>query len=110
MINYTFGLVITIINAFVLIVLIPSYIQHKNCLKIEHQKESFYIFHNFLFYVTGVLLLANSFAFITALYGYFVIGLESPDFILFGRLADRYSMFLAYIGLRIMGGRLFKVE
>jgi len=65
------------------------------------------MFHVWMFYITGFLLAANTFAFITGIFSYFIYKIESPDVMLFGRVSDRYTMLLAYIGLAILG-RIFK--
>jgi hypothetical protein len=75
---------------------------------VDKQKEYYYTFHDILFYITGCLSIANIVALLIGFYTYFIIKTESPDIALFGRFIDRYTMGLAYIGLIILGRKLFR--
>jgi hypothetical protein len=82
---------ITAMNVFILCVLLKSFLIH---LKRRGDDKNF---HSLMLTMCVLLLLANTFACVTAIYSYFVFKIESPEVLNFGRFADRYAMFFAYI-------------
>ena len=54
-------------------------------------------YHTRWLLVCTCLILANSFALITSIYAYYIFKIVSPELLNFGRFADRYAMFFAYI-------------
>lgn len=62
-------------------------------------------FHSRMLLLCTCLLLANTFAFVTAVYGYFILKVYNPEILNFGRFADRYCMFFAYIALEKLDER-----
>lgn len=84
---------ITTLNVAILIILIVSFRKHYICRKNDVN------FHSRMLLLCTCLLLANTFALITGLYAYFVFKVTVPEVLNFGRFADRYCMFFAYVCL-----------
>ena len=90
---------ITCINAAIMVVLITSFRKHYLARKLDKN------FHTVMLLLCTCLLLANTFAFITSVYSYFIYRIETPEVITFGRFADRYCMFFGYITLNKISDR-----
>jgi hypothetical protein len=93
--NMTFPLCILIIDVAIIAVLIKSFIKYRH--KIHTGDISIHTARNFN--ICRLLLIANTFAFITAFWQYIVFHHDVEYVILFGRFADRYVMFFAYLAL-----------
>jgi len=65
-------------------------------------------FHFWMYHIISFLVVANFFAFITGILGYFIYLIDSPDLMLFARLSDRTIMCFSFIGLSVMGRLIFK--
>jgi len=88
-----YHIMITILNVAILFILIKSFIKHFRGRTMDIN------FHSRMLLLCSFLLIANTFAFITSLYAYFVFSLHVPEVLNFGRFADRYCMFFAYLSL-----------
>lgn len=84
---------ITAINVIILITLAKSFIRHY-LLRGDDKN-----YHSRMLLLCTTLLLANTFAFITGIYAYFVLHVATSEVINLGRFADRYCMFFAYLAL-----------
>lgn len=91
---------ITSINIAIIGVLIVSFIKH------YRQRRDDVNFHSRMLLLCTCLLLANTFALITGVYAYFVLKVATPEVLNFGRFADRYCMFFAYLALNKIDQRL----
>lgn len=56
-------------------------------------------FHTRMLLMCTCLILANTFALVTGVYSYFILNINIPDVLNFGRFADRYAMLFAYLAL-----------
>lgn len=84
---------ITGFNVFILTSLVVSFVRHFKARKDDRN------FHTLMLLLCTLLLLANTFAFITSFYAYWIIKMHSPEILQFGRFADRYCMFFSYLVL-----------
>lgn len=84
---------ITAINIVILATLVKSFIKHYS-LRGDDKN-----FHSRMLLLCTCLLLANTFAFITGVYAYFILKISTSEVINLGRFADRYCMFFAYLAL-----------
>lgn len=84
---------ITAINIAILCILIRSFAKH------YRGRPRDVNFHSRMLLLCTCLLLANTFALITGLYAYFILKISTPEVVNFGRFADRYCMFFAYLAL-----------
>lgn len=89
MINYSAPIIISMIDLIILYDLARSYKKfNMSAQSFKHNRAGL----NWC----RLLLIANSFAFITNCIAYYVLKVPLPDILLFGRFADRYVMMFAY--------------
>lgn len=89
-----YPLIITGINVAILFILGVSFRMHYIARKLDT------VFHSRMLLLCTLLLLANTFAFITGVYSYFILHHQVPEILSFGRFADRYAMMFAYLTLQ----------
>jgi hypothetical protein len=89
MINYTGPILICIIDVVILYGLTKNYFALRNTDRdIEYNRLKYN--------VTMLLLIANTFAFLTTIIAYFIIHTVVIDLLIIGRFADRYVMLFSY--------------
>jgi hypothetical protein len=86
-----YPIMITALNAVILIILLASFRKHYVGRTLDPN------FHTRMLLVCTCLIAANTFALITGIWGYFILKNFSPEVLNFGRFADRYMMFFAYL-------------
>ena len=94
-----YPVMITATNVAILIILFNSFYRHFK------GRNSDVNFHSRMLLLCTCLLLANTFALVTGLYGYFILEIKTPEILNFGRFADRYCMFFAYVALEKLDER-----
>lgn len=97
--NYVYPAMITAINVIILISLSISFNKHRK------GRSNDTNFHSRMLFLCSMLIVANTFAFGTAIYGYFILKSFQPEILNIGRFADRYCMLFAYIALDKMDER-----
>ena len=97
--DYIYPAMITTTNVAILFVLTKSFIRH------YRGRGNDVNFHSRMLLLCTCLLLANTFALLTGLYGYFILKVFNPEVINIGRFADRYCMFFAYLALEKLDER-----
>ena len=82
--NYTFPIIINLINVVIVAMLAKSYFINT---ALDHRVKT----------LCGLLLIANTFALIVGMVRFFIYTYNGvPEVLLFGNFADRYTMFFAY--------------
>ena len=94
-----YPVMITFINVCILVTLVNSFYRHFK------GRGNDVNFHSRMLLLCTCLLLANTFALITGIYGYFILNMRSPEVLNIGRFADRYCMLFAYLALEKMDER-----
>ena len=94
-----YPIILTAINLAIILTLSRSFYRHFK------GRSSDANFHTRMLLLCTLLLIANTFALITGLYGYFVLKVVTPEILNYGRFADRYTMFFAYLALEKMDER-----
>lgn len=84
---------ITGINVAILAILLRSFLKHYMGRSMDVN------FHSRMLLLCTCLILANTFALFTGIYAYYILKIEAPEVINFGRFADRYAMLFAYLCL-----------
>lgn len=84
---------IVVIDIVILVILTMSFIKH------YRGRGADINFHSRMLLLCTCLLIANTFALVTALYAYIVIHAGQNEVVNMGRFADRYAMMFAYLAL-----------
>lgn len=97
--SQAYPVMITTINVAILATLINSFYRHYK------GRGNDVNFHSRMLLLCTCLLIANTFALLTGVYGYFILKVSNPEVINIGRFADRYCMFFAYLALEKLDER-----
>jgi len=89
MTNYTGPIVIGLVDIVILSDLIRNYI-------ILRKTDRRVKYNRLKYNITTLLLIANTFAFLTTIIAYFYLNVAAIDLLMFGRFVDRYCMMFAY--------------